>query len=154
MRKLFVGIAIFLAVLVAGIVVFAATFNVNHYRSAIQSQLERRFGRPVTLGEMHLSIFPLRFRVQDLAIADDPSFSADAPFVKTQQLDVAIKLLPLIHNQVEITSLDLLKPNVNLIRNLNGTWNFASLGHPGGAQQEPESPSGNPGKEGNGKATT
>jgi AsmA protein len=155
MRKLFIGFAILVAVLVAGILVFAATFNVNHYRSAIQSQLERRFGRPVTLGEMHLSIFPLRFRVQDLAIADDPSFSADAPFVKTQQLDVAVKLLPLMHNQVEITSLDLLKPNVNLIRNLNGTWNFASLGHDGGAaQQEPESPSGNRGQEGNAKATT
>jgi AsmA protein len=156
MRKLFVGIAIFIGVLVAGILVFAATFNVNHYRSTIQSQLERRFGRPVTLGKMHLSIFTPRFRVQDLAIADDPSFSADAPFVKTQQLDVAVKLMPLMHKQVEITSLDLLKPNVNLIRNLNGTWNFASLGHPGGppTQQEPENPSGNRDKEGNAKATT
>lgn len=149
MRKLAVGIAIFIAALILGVLVFAATFDVNHYRSAIQSQLEKRFGRPVTLGNMHLSIFPPRFRVQDLAISDDPSFSEDTPFVKAQQLDVAVKLMPLLHKQVEITSLELLKPNVNLIRSLNGTWNFASLGHAAGpsGHPEPESPSGKRGTE-------
>src|SRR5207249_3504023 len=39
-------------------------------------------------------------------------------------------LLPFIHKQVEINSLSLDRPSVNLIKNQAGVWNFASLGHP------------------------
>jgi AsmA protein len=129
MRKFLVVIGIFL-VLVAGLLVFAATFNVNKYRGTIQSKLEQRLGRPTALGEMHLSIFPPRFRVQNPAIGDDPRFSADAPFIKAQELAVSLKLLPLLHKQIEISSLNLERPSVNLIKNPAGVWNFASLGHP------------------------
>jgi AsmA protein len=121
------GIILLVVVVVA---VFAATFDVNKYRGSIQSQLEKRLGRPVVLGDMSLSFFPPRFRVQNLAITDDPRFSPDAPFIKAQELDVAVKLLPLLHKQFEIDSLTLQRPSVTLIKNTAGMWNFASLGHP------------------------
>ena len=129
MRRFIVVIGIFL-VLVAGLLVFAATFNVNKYRGTIQSKLEQRLGRQTTLGEMHLSVFPPRFRVQNPVIADDPAFSTDPPFIKAQALGVSVKLLPLLHKQIEISSVDLERPSVNLIKNRAGVWNFASLGHP------------------------
>ncbi len=130
MRKISIGIGIFIVIVVAGLLIFVATFDVNKYHGTIQSELEKRLGRPVTLGDMHLSVFPPRFRVQNLAIADDPRFSPEAPFVKAQELDVSVKLLPLWHKQVEIDSLNLQRPSVNLIKNQAGMWNFASLGHP------------------------
>jgi len=130
MRKIAIGIGIFIVIGVAGLLIFVATFDVNKYHGTIQSELEKRLGRPVTLGDMHLSAFPPRFRVQNLAIADDPRFSPEAPFVKAQELDVSVKLLPLWHKQVEIDSLNLQRPSVNLIKNQAGMWNFASLGHP------------------------
>ena len=129
MRRFIVVIGIFL-VLVAGLLVFAATFNVNKYRGTIQSKLEQRLGRQTTLGDMHLSVFPPRFRVQNPVIADDPAFSTDAPFIKAQELGISVKLLPLLHKQIEISSVDLDRPSVNLIKNRAGVWNFASLGHP------------------------
>src|SRR5258705_3033534 len=91
---------------------------------------------------MHLRVLPPRFRVQDLAIADDRNFSADTPFIKAQVLDVSVRLLPLLHKTVEINSLDLQRPSVNLIKNQAGVWNFASLGHP--EQVTPERPGGAP----------
>jgi AsmA protein len=129
-RKIAIVLGTLIAVAIAAVGIFAATFNVNKYRPTIQSELQRRLGRAVTVGEMHLGVFPPRFRVQDLAIADDSRFSPDAPFVKAQELDVSVKLLPLIHKQVEINSLSLERPSVNLIKNQSGLWNFASLGHP------------------------
>jgi AsmA protein len=149
-RKTAIVLGTLIAVVIAAVGIFAATFNVNRYRPTIQSELQNRLGRPVTVGEMHLGVFPPRFRVQDLAIADDSRFSPDAPFVKAQELDVSVKLLPLIHKKVEINSLSLQRPSVNLIKNQSGVWNFASLGHPeqtsSGQPAEPTQPrsQGNP----------
>ena len=130
MRKIAIVLGILIVVVIAAAGIFAATFQVNKYRPTVQSELQKRLGRPVTLGEMHLGVFPPRFRVQELAIADDSFFSPDAPFIKSQELDVSVKLLPLIHKQLEINSLTLERPSVNLIKNHNGVWNFSSLGHP------------------------
>src|SRR5205814_9318414 len=113
MRRVGIIIAGILGIVVIAVLVFAATFNVNKYRGTIQSQLQKHLGRSVTLGDMHLRVFPPRFRVQDLAIADDTNFSADTPFVKAQVLNVSVKLLPLLHETVEVKSLDLLPPSVS-----------------------------------------
>src|SRR5215831_4171467 len=135
MRKIAIVIGITLILVIAAAVIFAATFNVNTYRGTIQSQLEKRLGRTVTLGAMRLNLFPIRFSAKDLAIADDPSFNPDAPFLKAQQLDVSVKLLPLLHNQIEVDSLTLQRPVIDLIKNEAGKWNTASLGRLENAQQ-------------------
>ncbi|HYR42973.1 MAG TPA: AsmA family protein, partial [Terriglobia bacterium] len=135
MRKFGIIAGIVFLVIVVAVLIFAETFDVNKYRGTIQAQLESRLGRPVVLGEMGLSFFPPRFRVENLAIADDPRFSPDAPFIKAQELDVSVKLAPLLHKQIEIDSLSLQRPSVNLIKNSAGIWNFASLGHPAQSPQ-------------------
>src|SRR5215510_2452239 len=137
MRRVAISIGVVVIVIAVAALIFAATFNANKYRGTIQSELQKRLGRRMVLGNMHLGVFPPRIQVQDLAIADDPGFSPDAPFVKAKELDVSVKLLPLLHKQIEIDSLDLQRPNVNLIRNQAGVWNFASLGHPPRTGNEP-----------------
>ncbi len=130
MRKLAIVVGILIVLVVAALLIFAATFDVNQYRGTIQAELQQRLGRPVTLGDMHLKIFPPSLSVQNPAIADDATFNPDAPFVKAQELDVSVRLLPLLQKQVEISSLTLQRPSVTLIKNRAGIWNFASLGHP------------------------
>jgi len=139
MRRVVAGIGAFILLMAAALIIFAATFDVNKYRGTIQSQLEKRLGRAVTLGDMHLKVWPPSFRVQNPAINDDTHFSADAPFIKAQELDVSVKFAPLLHKQIEMSSLDLQRPVVNLIKNSAGVWNFASLGHPS-QSAEPASP--------------
>src|SRR5215470_6966209 len=130
MRKVGIVAGILVILIVGALLIFAATFDVNKYRGTIQAQLQEHLGRSVSLGDMHLKVFPPSLSVRNLGISDDPAFNPDAPFVKAQELDISVKLLPLLHKQVEINSLTLQRPNVNLIRNESGTWNFASLGHP------------------------
>lgn len=141
MRKVLIAIAAIVVVVIAGAAIFVATFDVNKYRGTIQAQLQQHLGRPVQLGDMHLKLFPPSITVQNLAIADDPRFSTDAPFVKANELDVAVKLLPLLHKDVEIQSLNLQQPTVNLIKNKAGQWNFASIGHPEQAGNSSATPS-------------
>ena len=128
MRKVGIAIGTVILVLIVAVVVFAATFNVNQYRGTIQSELEKRLDRRVVLGDMHLGIFPPRLQVQNLSIADDPKFNDAKPFVEAQELDVSVKLLPLLSKSVEISSLSLQRPSVELIKDAQGTWNFSTIG--------------------------
>jgi AsmA protein len=129
MRK----IAIILGIVVVVVIIlavggFVLSFNPNDYRATIQAKLEQALERKVTLGNMSLGFFPLRLRVAPLAIGEDPKFSPHSSFVQTQELAVSIKLLPLLSKSVQVDSLTLTRTRVELLKNAQGVWNFASLG--------------------------
>src|SRR3989442_4066222 len=88
MRKVAIVIGIIILIIIVAAVVLAATFDVNKYRGTIQSELEKRLGRQVTLGDMHLSLLPPSFRVQSLSIADDQLLQSEKPIVQTLELHV------------------------------------------------------------------
>src|ERR1700722_2317646 len=136
MRKVGIIVGIIVAVIVIAVVVVLAVFNPNDYKATIQTKLEQQLGRKVSLGDMSLGILPLRFKVANLSIADDPKFS-NQPFIQTQLLSVSVKLMPLLSKSVEVDSLSLERPNVNLIRNAQGVWNFASLGQTSATEAAP-----------------
>jgi uncharacterized protein involved in outer membrane biogenesis len=119
--------AVVVVAIIVAIGIFLTSIDINRYRGTIQEDLTKRLGRNVTLGEMHLSVIPFRFLAHDVRIADDPRFRTEKPFLQAQQLGVSVKLLPLIHKSVEIQSLYLQRPSVDLIKNAQGVWNFSSL---------------------------
>ena len=137
MRRVGIVIGIIVIVIVVAVVVFASTFDINRYHAQIQADLTNKLGRNVSLGQMHFNLFPPRFRVDNVSISDDPKFSTQRPFVQAQELDVSVKFLPLLHKSVEIDSLYLQRPSVELIKNAQGTWNFASLGKPASSAPAP-----------------
>src|SRR5207245_1498616 len=92
---------------------------------------------------MHLSLLPSSVRVQRRAIADDRGCSSRKAWVRAQELDVTLKLLPLLHKSVELSSRNLQRPTVELIKNPQGVWNFASIG-PTQEQNVPASPTQQP----------
>ena len=85
MRKIGIVFGILVVVLIIGIAIFAATFDVNRYRGRIQAELEHRLDRKVSLGQMHLSVLPPRFQVQNIAISEDPKFPNPKPFVQADR---------------------------------------------------------------------
>lgn len=137
-RKWVIALAIVVAIILAVIFVLPALIDVNNYRGRIQAELQSRLGRPVALGEMHLSIVPLAFRADNVVIGEDANFRTGRPFANAQQLQVEAKLWPLLHGNVEIDSLKLTRPDVELVRNTQGVWNFASLGQPPQAAPAPQ----------------
>jgi AsmA protein len=138
MKKVIIGIGILIVVVIAAAGIFLATFDVNSYHAQIQSTLQQQLNRSVKLGNMSLGLFPLEFKVQNIVIADDPKFGT-APFVQAKELDVSVHLLPLLHKDVEVDSINLQRPAVELIKNKDGVWNFASLGANKPKSQSPSS---------------
>ena len=39
---------------------------------------------------MSLGLFPVRFTVQDVTIAEDPAFTSSFPFTQAKQLDIRV----------------------------------------------------------------
>ncbi|HYY69813.1 MAG TPA: AsmA family protein, partial [Terriglobales bacterium] len=137
MRKLGMIVLIIAAVIIVAALVVPSLVNINRYHDRIQSELQKRLGRQVSLGQMHLSLLPLAIQVDNAVIGEDPAFRTGRPFAQTQELDVHAKLWPLVHGDVEVQSLTLRKPQIELVRSQQGVWNFTSLGR----KAPPEAPS-------------
>ena len=88
MRKVGLVLGILVLVVVVAVLIFWATFDVNRYRGRIQSELQDRLNRQVSLGDMHLGLFPPSFQVKSVSIADDPAFADPKPFVQADQFSV------------------------------------------------------------------
>src|SRR5512136_3072671 len=118
MRKL--GIAVLVIVVLAGgaALIIPRLIDINQYHGQIQSRLEKQLGRPVTLGEMRLSLLPPSFQVQSPVIGEDPrfSFNQNRPFAMAERLAVSVKFWPLLRKELEVKSLELTHPHIELVR--------------------------------------
>ena len=97
-------------------------------RPLLTTQLEQSLNRKVTLGHVSLSLWPLGLAVDKLSIADDPKIASTRPFATAESLTVQARLLPLLSGNVEINSLRLFNPTVELIKSPTGAWNYETLG--------------------------
>ncbi len=102
--------------------------NANQFKPTLQTQLGSALGRSVGVGDISLSIISGGVTVSDVSIGDNPAFSK-SPFLTAKAVSVGVEMLPLIFSKrLEVRSLTVKDPEVNLIHAANGTWNYSSLG--------------------------
>jgi len=119
---------IVLGVIVAAVIALPFGVNVNSFRPKLEAELSSAIRRPVTVGNLSLSVLGETVSAQDLAIADDPAFSQQ-PFVRAKGLKVGVEILPLIFSRsIHVTELTLDTPEITVLRSATGSWNFSSLG--------------------------
>lgn len=128
-KVLKIGAALLLVLVLAGAAAFFL-IDVNQFRPMIQSQMESALNRKVTLGGMGLSLSPLAIQANEVTISDDAAFSSK-PFLTAKQIAVRVELMPLLRKEVNVNSVLIEEPTVELIKNSKGKWNFASLGQSG-----------------------
>ena len=127
MRKLVIIVVVLIVLVVGALLALPHIVDVNQYRGQIQTELQQRLNRPVQLGALSLAVFPLRVEAQNVVIGDDATFHSTVPFAQVAQLDLSIKLLPLLAKNIQVDSLDLKRPVIELIRNAQGVWNFSTV---------------------------
>jgi uncharacterized protein involved in outer membrane biogenesis len=133
-KKLVIGGLVAAIAILAGAAVLL--LDVNRYRDLVQQQLEGQLGRKVTLGTMTLGLIPFRLEVAQPAIAEDPAFGAERPFVAAEKLDVRVSLSSLLRGNVDIRSIELARPAFEIIRDKRGLWNYSTLGAGGAPKQD------------------
>jgi AsmA protein len=127
MRKAKRILAVALAIVVAILGAFWLLFDANRFRGQLQTRLEEQLRRKVVLGDIRLGLLPPRLTVQKLEIAEDAQFKSQFPFTQTEKLEVRVGLTGLLGGNVKVDSIELVQPQVELIRNADGIWNFSSL---------------------------
>jgi len=128
MKKFLVIVGVVIAVLILIVVVLPFFVNANSFKPTLESDLSGALGRKVEIGNIQLAILSGGVTVDNVSIADDPSFSK-TPFLTAKQLTAGVHLFPLIFSKkLEVRSFTIADPQVTLLRSSSGTWNFSSLG--------------------------
>jgi AsmA protein len=121
-------VGIVIVVLILLVVIAPFLIPVNHFRPQIEEQASAALGRKVSVGNLSLSLFHGALGADNLSIADDPKFST-APFLTAKSVDVGVEVMPLIMSKtLNVTSIVIDAPQVSLIRNAAGDWNYSTLG--------------------------
>src|SRR6266702_2020919 len=139
MKVLKIG-GIVVGVLIVILIAIPFFINANQCRGTIETNLTSSLGRTVKVGDLHLSLLTSSVGADDLAIADDPHFSND-PFLTAKSLKVGVELMPLLMSKkVNVSSLTIDKPQVTLLRDQTGRWNFSTLGNSTSAKKSTGEP--------------
>ena len=101
--------------------------TVDRFRPRVQFELQRKLDRQVTLGHLSLRVLPLSIKTEPFSIGEDPAFSTGKPFAQAREVFVNVGLFSLITGNPEVKSLVLDRPEIELIKNTKGIWNFSTL---------------------------
>ena len=128
MRIRYIIIPVVLVVVILGIVFAVLAGNVDKYRPRVQAELQKKLDRQVTIGHLGLRLFPLSLRAEGVTVGDSPAFSSGRPFANAKQLFVSVGFFSLLTGSPEVKNLVLDQPQIELIKNKAGVWNFSTIG--------------------------
>src|SRR2546426_3264523 len=127
MKKM-LGIAIGLVGLLIGAVLIVPAFiDLGIFKRTYLPIIEEAIHRRVDVSEVRLTFIPTpSIRLSSLKISDSPAFPNNI-FFTAQQLQLRLKLWPLVRGRFEVTEFVLEKPVINLLKKRDGTFNYADL---------------------------
>ena len=141
MKRLLYVSGIVIGVLLLLVVVVTHFINVDRFRPDLEKKLSAALNRAVHIGKLDASIWSGGAAASEISIADDPAFSK-GPFLRASSVKIGVEMLPLIFSrQLKVTSVTVEKPEITLLRNAAGKWNYSSLGG-ATAKNAPTTPAG------------
>ena len=116
-----------LLIIVAAIVA-PMVIDPNDYREQIQTVVKEKTGRDLAInGDLSLSVFPwIGIGINDVSLSNAVGFKAE-PFAKIQEANVKVKLLPLLSQQVEVSTVVLKGMSLSLEKNKAGKTNWDDM---------------------------
>src|SRR5436309_12501948 len=144
MKRLAIVGGIIVALILLVILLLPLFVNVDSFRPEVEQKFSAALGRKVTIGKLSASIFS-GAEADNISISDDPAFSR-AAFLQASKLQIGVEWWPLIFSrQLNISSLTIKSPEVVLLKNSAGRWNFSSLGSGAASAGSAKQPAASPG---------
>lgn len=121
----FIGIILLLAISVTTLVTLV---NPNHFKTQISRAVQERTGRKFTIhGNISWSFFPWAgLKIQDATLANPSEFNKKS-FLNAGNIDISLKLWPLVLGKIYIGAIKLNHLHLVLIRNAAGHTNWHDL---------------------------
>lgn len=110
-----------------------AFFNLSSIVASNQKRILARvsdaLGRRVEVGRIKAQMrLGVSIEVSGLKIADDPAFSKE-PFLAANDVSVEVEFVPLLYGEAKVTRLELINPDIRIVRNPRGDLNIDSIGN-------------------------
>src|SRR5882724_8449775 len=122
LRYVLIGVGVLIVLLI----VAPFLIPVNQFRGTIEQKASAALGRKVQVGNLSLSLLHGGLAAENLSIGDDPKFSP-SPFLTAK--NVGVEVMPLIFSrELNVTSVVIQDPQVTLLKNAAGGWNYSTLG--------------------------
>ena len=139
MKKIVLGIAAVLAVVIVAAVAVPFLIPLDTYKNQIREQVRTATGREVTLaGDISLSLLPsVRLSVADVAFAN-ADWAEEPHMAELDRLRVAVDPWALIGGEVKVERFVLDKPVIHLAVNAEGKGNWVFAGAGAGTAPEEE----------------
>ncbi len=108
-------------------IVVPPLFNIGRYQHRIAENMSRSLGRPVHFSKISLRLLPRPgFDLDDFTVEEGPGFGPE-PILHSASVRASVRLLSLWRGRLEIARIALDEPSLNLVRNQEGRWNFATV---------------------------
>ena len=141
MKRLLVISGIVVAVLLLIVVLVPLFINVDSFRPELEKKMGEALNRTVQIGKLDASILSGGASATDISISDDPAFNK-GPFLKASSVKIGVELMPLIFSKkLNVTGITVQKPEITLLKNAAGKWNYSTIGATTQKTSEPESTS-------------
>jgi AsmA protein len=120
------GLVVLVVLLLLAVRLFV---NPNDYKDRIAQEVKTSTGRELTLsGDIKLSVFPwIALELGPASLGNPPGFSAQ-PFAAVQHVAVRVKLLPLLHKELQIGRIEIDGLDLRLQKNASGEGNWQNFG--------------------------
>ncbi|MFA7429654.1 MAG: AsmA family protein, partial [Rhodospirillaceae bacterium] len=153
MKKVLIGVAVFVVVLVAGVLIAPTFIDWNQYKGVITREVEQATGRSLEIGgDLSLSILPrAALMAEDVRLASLPG-AAEPHTVRVETVEVRVDAGALLSGDVRVQSIRLVRPVVALERLEDGraTWEFAAATKDAAAEVVEEGTAADGGQDGGG----
>ncbi|MGB1741632.1 MAG: AsmA family protein [Cycloclasticus sp.] len=123
--------------LVVAIVVVPLVIDPNDYREDIQAIVKEKTGRDLAInGDLSLSVFPwLGIGINNVSLSNAAGFKAEH-FAEIREANIKVKLLPLLSEKVEVSTLVLKGMSLHLAKNKAGNTNWDDMVQASGESHE------------------
>ena len=138
LKYLFIGIILFVIIVVGAAGFFLSTLNLNDYKEQITAIVKEKTGRDLQItGDIKNSWMPLGLALGSTSFGNAQGFG-DQPMVSVEEVDVHVELLPLLKKQVHASKIKLRGLKANLQKNAQGVSNWDDLIPEESAEQAPQ----------------
>ena len=130
MRKWIIAgvVVLFILVGVLGVALFSLNALIDRNKEYILTRVKEAVGREVTVKDIRVNLWGgVGARLDQFSVADDPTFGKEA-FIRAANLQVNMKLLPLLRKELQVSKVILNRPVINIIKSQKGQFNFSTLG--------------------------
>ena len=127
LRIIGIVIGCIVAVFIAAVIALWLTVNPNAYKGRIEAAVRTSTDRDLSLsGDIHLAIFPsLALELGPASLGNPPGFSSSQPFASLQRVSLHVRLLPLLHHQLDVGRVEIDGLDLRLLKNTQGQGNWS-----------------------------